>query len=51
MIDGDFIEFGDGLVAAKDGWFWDNNRQVYIDTEGTIRSEEEYENHDTPEED
>ncbi len=47
----DFMEIGNsGWVPAKDGWFWDNNRQVYIDTEGTIRSEEEYELHETPEE-
>jgi hypothetical protein len=44
----DFIEIGDsGLVPAKDGWFWDKHREVYVDPDGDVRSIKEYENHET----
>lgn len=42
----DYIELGDtGLIPVYNDWFWDNNRQIYLDENGLVRSEQEYEEH------
>lgn len=47
----DHMELGrSGLIPVHKNWYYDTNRCVYLDEDGIIRSDEEYDEHSATEE-